>query len=169
VLILPLYAQQLNIFTKHLLRTEGDFQFKYAIFFTELLNFYHLSLAFCVVLAVSFICTRQQLIEDFRDISLWFGKWNSLTKIRLRITRTCREGSTDLHKMPYQHLCLICSDKCLFFPHLIRSESEYMYILKNITEWGTKNIFCILLFPNHVPETQKPILHVLVCFRMYIF
>lgn len=61
VLILPLYEQQLSVFTDQLQRTESAFQFKYAIFFTELLNFYHLSLAFCVLLAVIFICTRQQL------------------------------------------------------------------------------------------------------------
>ena len=38
VLILPLYEQQLNIFTKPILWTESAFQFKYAIFFTKLLN-----------------------------------------------------------------------------------------------------------------------------------
>lgn len=133
VLILPLYEQQLNIFTKQLLRTESAFRFKYTIFFTKLLNFYHLLLAFCVLLAVSFICTRQQLIENFRAISLWFGKWNSFTKIRLRVTRTCRDGSTDLRKVPYRHLCLICSDKCLFLSHLIRSAVRiriYVYLRK---------------------------------------
>jgi len=39
VLILPLFEQQLNIFTKRLLGTESAFQFKYAIFFTKLLIF----------------------------------------------------------------------------------------------------------------------------------
>ena len=68
VLILPLYEQQLTVFAEQLLRTESAFQFKYAIFFTKLLNFYHLSLAFCVLLAVSFICTRQQLIENLETL-----------------------------------------------------------------------------------------------------
>lgn len=102
------------------MRIGNTFHFKYAIFFTKLFNLYHLSLAFCVLLAVSFICTRQQFIENLRDISLWFGKWNSLTKIRIGVTRTCREWSTDLSKISYQHLCVICSDKCLFLSHLTR-------------------------------------------------
>jgi hypothetical protein len=57
-----------------------------------------------------------------------------------------------------------------FSPYQICSKNQnVIYILENVMEWGTKYIFCILLFPNHVPEVQKPILQVLACFRMYMF
>lgn len=54
--ILPLY-EWLNIFTKQPLRKGRTFEFKYTIFFHQAFKFV-LSLIFCLLLAVSFMCTR---------------------------------------------------------------------------------------------------------------